>query len=270
MLRFKLFLLCFLSFVIISFLFLPQNWIWAKTPAAPESIIRDRATQFYTALKNHQVDQAAKFIIKDLRKSFPSQPKDKFIDFRLGKVRREEGGQTALLEVIYTVSNIVPARLVETTNWVRWHWEGNNWFIDPASQKIKDPLDDARDRMYKRMSKSRSVPPLQLELEKTTFDFGITIAGKVFTARFPFTNHYAQEIKIAKVYDTPGTISNKTATLSIKPGEKGEIILEVNTSRMSMQYEGDVLVELQPICELVPLKIKGDVRRESKSPAAQK
>jgi hypothetical protein len=115
--------------------------------------------------------------------------------------------------------------------------------------------------MFERTRKKSTAPPLQLDLEKKEWNFGIQLAGTILQASFPVVNRYPQEIRIEKIYAPPDFFKDVTATRVLKPGEKGEILIEIDTSKMIMLFESTILVELQPINELVPLRISGDVRK---------
>jgi hypothetical protein len=237
--------------------------LFSKPAPDPAEALKTRAQQFYSLIKSSQLEEASKMIAKEQRKAFFTTQQGKFESFRVGDVRLDPNGLGAFVQMIFQIQMPMIARAVDVERWVHWKKEGKDWYFDPAGSQnpAPDRMEEARARMFDRMRKKSTAPPLQLDLEKKEWNFGIQLAGTILKASFPLVNRYPQEIRIEKIYAPPEFIKDVTTARILKPGEKGEILLEVDTSKMIMLFESTVLVELQPINELLPLRISGDVRK---------
>ena len=83
--------------------------------------------------------------------------------------------------------------------------------------------------------------------------------GSPLTLKFSFTNLSAQPIKIENVYLRADFLKNKTEKGIVKPQEKGEVIVELDTSQLKGHIDHSIVVEFQPINELIQLYIKGRI-----------
>jgi len=83
----------------------------------------------------------------------------------------------------------------------------------------------------------------------------------------------SEEIKIEEFYFRAPYLKNTTKKMVFKPGEKGEVGVELDTAHLVGSLDHTFYVEFQPIKELLPLRIKGKVsvkqKSESPSPAAK-
>jgi uncharacterized protein DUF1573 len=90
--------------------------------------------------------------------------------------------------------------------------------------------------------------------------------GKTLNLRFPFTNQSSQEIKIEELYFRGvAFLKNTTTKTEFKPGEKGEISVDLDTSELSGVLDHSFFVEFQPIKEMVSLRIQGKVSVKQKT-----
>jgi hypothetical protein len=226
--------------------------------------LKERVTQFYAAIQANQWDKASEYVTEKARSAFLSQPRGKIDGFSIAEVKTEEGGKSAVVEAALKV--MIPSifRGVDVPMRTRWKFESGDWFND-----ISDPPKPLSDKFQKyfydkqaaRSQKSTNpgVPPLQVKFDRDVIDFGVAAKGTTLTLHFPFTNLSSQTIKIEKIYLQPQFTRDGTKKTTFKPGEKGEVIIEVDTSVLLREVDQTIFVELQPIEEMVPLRIKGKV-----------
>jgi hypothetical protein len=228
----------------------------------PGETIKQRSQQFYTFLKNNQMGEASKLLVKAQRGSLNSGQQNSLLDFKVGEIRLEKDNKSALVQMFFTMPMPMMPKPVMTERWMRWTLEGGKWCLDleGSPKTVADHLDGARDRMYARMQKNSKEPPLKIKIEKTSIDLGRVTMGKLETVRFPFVNQYDQELKIEKVFAPTDFFKDLTETRLIKPGDKGEIVLEFDPSKGSFDFESTILVEFEPVNELLPLTVKADIR----------
>lgn len=226
--------------------------------------LKERVTQFYAALQADQWDKAAEYVTEKARSAFLSQPRGKIQSFSIAEVKTEEGGKSAVVEAALKV--LIPSIFqgVDLPMYTRWKFESGDWFNDitdppkPLGDKFQKYFYDKQEVRLKKPTNT-GLPPLQVKFDRDVVDFGLAAKGTTLTLHFPFTNLSSQTIKIEKIYLQPQFTRDGTKKTTFKPGEKGEVVIEVDTSLLFREVDQTVFVELQPIEEMIPLRFKGKV-----------
>ncbi len=238
----------------------------ADTPQTNPEIekIKQRVTEYYTAIKSKDLKNAAELVLPKLRKRFLAQKQDSTIDaFRIVVVNIEEGGTSAAVES--SISHGATAKLpyrMELRNYTRWRLVKGNWYCD-----IENPPQTLAEKMEEHSKKPQPAPGPLLGLSagfKVKFDqdhlkFGTVAMGSPLTLKYSFTNLSSQPIKIENVYLRADFLKNKTEKAMIKPQEKGEVIVELDTSQLKGRIDHSFVVEFQPIDELIQVYFKGRI-----------
>jgi Protein of unknown function (DUF1573) len=252
----------YLSLFLTFFIFSLYRVGWSETDDVQK--LRERITQFYTAIQMNELDKAAEFIVENARSTFKSQPPGRIQGFNISEIKLEENKQSAT--VIVAVKIIAPNifRPFDLPMYTRWKLRGGDWFND-----INDPPQTIDDKFREYFSKKQEArlrrppnsPPLPLEVkfDRDVIDFGLAAKGTTLTLRFPFTNVSPKEIRIEKVYVQDQFMKDGTKKVSFKPGEKGEVVVDLDTSPLFRDVDQTIFVEFEPIQEIIPLRTYGKV-----------
>ena len=137
-----------------------------------------------------------------------------------------------------------------------------NWYCD-----IENPPQNLAQKMEEYSKKPQPAPgPLpglsagfKVKFDQDHIKFGTIAMGSPLTLTFPFTNLSAEPIKVENVYLRADFLKNKTEKGIVKPQEKGEVIVELDTSQLKGHIDHSIVVEFQPIKEMIQLYIKGRI-----------
>ena len=226
-----------------------------------EQKLRERVTQFYSAIKMNRWEKAANYVISSGKEAFEQQDRGKIHDFKINEIWIDQGDLSARVEVGCVIMASF-AGLMSIPRETRWKLVDGEWFYDPTD--VQKPL-FMRFRESQRAIKAKGKPEVQME--KQSIDFGVVPKGKRISLSFLFINQSPQEIRIEQIYlpkvdNAPGYMTDRTKTMLTKPGEKGEIAVEMNTSDLLREVESTIFVEFQPVNEIYMLKVKGKVFEE--------
>jgi hypothetical protein len=223
--------------------------------SASDEKLKQRVNGFYQALQVDQGGQAEAFVREAARPRFRVTPRGKVMGFRIASIKPEATQNSAVVEVaIRTVAPFV-GKSIEIPVLSRWKVENGEWFFDPDDPP-KTLGDKFQDCYYQRQEKQI---PFQVKFDKDVVDFGVVTKGKTINLKFPFTNQSAKEIKIEKVYVQTPFMKDVSPQTLIKPGKKGEIVIDLDTSALHQGYDSTIFVEFQPINECARIRMKGRI-----------
>jgi len=252
----------YLSLFLSLFIFGLHEDGWSETDDAQK--LRERITQFYTAIQTNQWDKAAEYIVENARTTFRTQPHGRIQGFNISEIKLEESKQSAT--VIVAVKIMMPTifRPLDVPTYTRWKLQDGDWFndINDPPQTVDDKFREYYyNKLEARLNRPPNAPPLPVEVkfDREVFDFGLAAKGTTLTLRFPFTNLSSKEIRIEKVYVQDQFMKDSTKKVSFKPGEKGEVIVDMDTSRLYRDVDQTIFVEFQPIQEIISLRTYGKV-----------
>jgi len=219
-----------------------------------EERLRQRVTEFYKALQANQAAKAEMFVRDEAKPGFRLRPQSSVVGFRITKVTPEPERNSAIVEI--ALKSVAPfVAHIEIPVLARWKKEKEEWYYDPDDPP-KTLGDKFQDCYYQRQEKNI---PSQLKFEREFLDFGIATQGKTLNLKFPFINKSPKEITIEKVYLVDSYMKDASTKGSIKPGQKGEIAIDLDTSSLHRDFDTTVFVEFQPINECVRLRMKGRI-----------
>ena len=178
-------------------------------------------------------------------------------------VKIEEGGTSAAVEASISHGGTAkfPYRM-EVRNYTRWRLVKGNWYCD-----IENPPQSLAEKMEEYSKTPQPAPgPLlglsagfQVKFDKDHLKFGTVAMGALCTLKYSFTNLSSQPIKVENVYLRADFLKNKTEKAMVKPHEKGEVIVELDTSQLKGHIDHSFVVEFLPIKELIQLYFKGRI-----------
>ena len=234
---------------------------------APDTL-KQRVSDFYTALHANDAEKAAQYVIEKARDNFRSKSHGKFLDFEITRLELEQDSQSAIVELSFKVMIPTIFRQIYIPDRTRWKLVSGEWFYDPDD--IPPQLGDKMKEYYydKQAAGNAKSTPKPVPFERDLVDIGFVDKGKLLSLHFPFSNQSSQEIKIEEVYFRGVSFLKDTTTKRLfKPGEKGEISVELDTTELSGPLDHSFFVEFQPIKEMVSLRIKGKVAVKQKTDA---
>ncbi len=230
--------------------------------------LKERVTQFFTALQASQLDKAEQYVVEKARSDFKSQQHGRMLAFGIVGVKMEDSAQSAIVEMSYKVLIPTIVRQVNIPDMIRWKLISGEWFYDP-----EDPPPSLANKFQEyyyqkvppsppgkgKSTKGPKASKFLVQFEQDSIDIGTVEKGKTVNLRFAFTNQSSQEVKIEEFYFRAPFLKSTTGKRVFKAGEKGEINVELDTSDLLRSFEHGFFVEFQPVKELIPLKIKGKV-----------
>ena len=239
--------------LIVCMLFIAKGLIAAGD--SDEEKLRQRVTEFYKALQANQSAKAGTFVRDTAKAGFRPAPGRRIIAFRITGIKHEPERSSAVVEITLKMPAMFVAIPMEIPFLARWKKENGEWFFDPDDppQTMGEKFQEC---YYQRHKKH---VPSQVKLERKFIDFGVAARGKTLNLRFPFINQSSQEIKIEKVYVQSPFMKDVSAQAAIKPGQKSEIVIDLDTSPLHLNYDTSIFVEFQPINECARVRIKGRI-----------
>jgi hypothetical protein len=223
--------------------------------SASDEKLKQRVSQFYSALQADRGAQAEPLVREAARPGFRIAPRGKVVAFRIASIKPEPEKNSAVVEVaIKTVAPFI-GKSMEVPILSRWKLENGEWYFDPDDPP-KTMGDKFQECYYQRQEKQI---PFEVKLDNDLVDFGVVTQGKVLNLRFPFTNQSSKEIRIEKAYVQNPFMKDVSAQAAIKPGKKGEISIDLDTSALHQDYDTSVFVEFQPINECAKVRMKGRI-----------
>ena len=228
--------------------------------------IKQRASEYFSAVRSRQITKASEFILPRSRHTIEAlRPgKGRMTNFSILEVVLEAGDCSAIVTINQEVMGVPLAGRMNVKRRVRWKKESGEWFLDPADPpKTKAAIfkEYYYDKLAARANPKPGGPPLPLEVEfeKTVYDFGLAIKGDPLQPRFTFRNRSSQDIVVEKIYGPEWLIKGRTEKQLIPAGQAGEIKVELDTAPLHRKFVQDIFVQFEPIKEIVKLRIKGRV-----------
>ena len=213
--------------------------------------LKQRVNGYFSAVHSRQFTKAGEFILSRSRDTIDlsRSGKARIADFGIVEVKLEEGNRSAVVTIRRLVT--APAGSVSVTEKFRWKKEEGQWFLDPADPPKTD-AEIFREYYYGK----RGVAPTA-KFEQTVFDFDRIAQGDPVQPRFSFRNPSSQALIVEKIHGPGRLITDRTEKRVIPAGSAGEIVVELNTSRIRQAFIQDIFVQFEPVKEMVKLRIKG-------------
>ena len=234
-------------------------------PADLERLSR-RVSGYFTAVCAGRFDQARQFILPQSldASTLDRSRRSRITDFNVTEITLEEGNRSAVAEIkLEVLAPIMTGRFTVEKKF-RWKKESGEWFFDPAdppkesSNLFQEYFLDKRAARANPKS-GETPPPLKVEFEETVHEFEWVLQGDPVQLRFPFRNLTSNDLVVTKIYGPDWLIEDRTEKRLIPAGEASEIVVDVNTSNLRLDFGQDIFVRFEPIKEMVKLRIKGRV-----------
>ena len=227
--------------------------------------LKERVNRYFAAVHSRQFARAKEFILPRSREAAGAlgRGRSRVIDFGIVDVRLEEGDRSAVVAIKRVFMAAGLAGQANIREKFRWKKEAGEWFLDPADPP-RTTAEIFREYFYaKRIARAnpkpgQTPPPLLVEFEEKVFDFGLATRGDIVRPRFSFRNLGSEAIVIEEIYG-PEWLLDGNERRVIPAGKTGEISMELDTSRLHLEFVQDVFVRFEPIREMVKLRIKGQV-----------
>ena len=231
--------------------------------------LKTRVTQYFSALHTGQFTKARELIHPESRETKKAaQPGNAKMDsLRILAVELEEGQDSAIVEIRRVAWTPSIGGRIDVRQKMRWKLLSGEWFFDPNDPPRSDSS-IFREYYYDKITargnaKSGEEPlPLEVKFHANLFDFGIAVQGIPVKVRFKFESLSSQDIEIEKIFLPEWFIKDTTQKRLVKPGESGEIQVDLDTSKLYRDVRQDIFVQFEPIKELIKLTIKGKVFKE--------
>ena len=217
--------------------------------------LKERVSKFYAEIQKNRWDKAAAYVIESGKPTFEAHDRGKIYGFKIDSIKISPDEKSAEV-VVYCGVTTSFVGLLFIPRETRWKFVEGDWFYDPddAPQPFLVRYRDSQKAIAK-----KGKP--EIRFEKETLDFGVAAKGKTVALRFPFTNQSGKEVKIEQIYlpRVENFMTDNTKVTALKGGEKGEIVVDLNTSDLLREVEATIFVEFQPVNEIFALKVKGKV-----------
>ena len=221
--------------------------------------IKERVNQYFAAVQSNDIAKAKQLVLEKSRNTFFPQFDSKLVGFRVTEVQIEKDNTAAVVRLLCQVMIPAVMRAVDVPQLQRWKLESGEWYFDPADPPPSDASIMQKYYYEKQKSKQGKDPSLwDVRFDKEAQNFGVAVKGSVVTVRFPFTNQSKQELRVEKT-SLHELMKDVTKTRVIPPGMKGEIVITLDTTPLYRDFDHDILVQFEPIQEMVKLKVQGRV-----------
>jgi hypothetical protein len=225
---------------------------------AAESI-KERVTQYFAAVQSNDIGKAKEFVLEKSRQSFFPQFDNKLVGVRVAEIDVARDKTSAVVKLLCQVMIPSAMQAVDVPQFQRWKFVGANWYFDPADPPPSE-ASVLRKYYWDKLKSKEGKDPTQWDVrfEKEAQDFGIAVKGTAVTLKFPFTNQSKQELRVERVI-LHQLMKDSTSTRTIAPGQKGEIVITLDTAPLYRDFNHDIFVQFEPIQEMVKLKVQGRV-----------
>jgi hypothetical protein len=251
--------------VVVLFLFRASLYC-QMTQSKVKEQLTGRVTAFYTAMQRNQTILASGYLIPKARPDFRNQQHGKFNSFKIVNIDFEKGGKSAIVEVRFNV--LIPSivRPVDIPNATRWKLIAGVWLIDPTDPPPSQ-ADIFQKYYYDRIQKNL---PSELKFDQYKVDLGRVEQGSTPVVKFSYTNLSSKEIRIEKIFLQSEFMKDLTTQKVIKPQEKAEIQVQMDTSKIYGEVETSIFVQFEPIQEMARLSMATKVYRPKDSSITKK
>ncbi|MBI2819939.1 MAG: DUF1573 domain-containing protein [Acidobacteria bacterium] len=206
-------------------------------------VVQTRVAEFYSLLQTRQISRAEQYATKDSRERLRDQTGNPFLGFRIVSVELEPGEQSATVVVELTVMVPSAGPPIPFQRTSRWKLEDNEWRIEIPEPP---PSDSGGEFVGIGQQEAAKPKPEELKFEGHTYGLGVMKPGDVKEARFPFENVTDHVVKIKEVATGCECLKNKTEKMEYQPGEKGEMVIEFNSTGYEYAYVQTVVVSTSP------------------------
>ena len=235
-----------------------------------EQALRTRVNELYSALRQSDWKKVEKYLTKDSRRIFRSEPKKNITEYQIDSVKVEPDGRSAQVVVRLPgpPSMIAgpPIFLPQTT---RWQLVGGKWYMELSDPRLAGKLPAPSDQQQSSGPHFKANSS-DLKFDTTYVGVGFVHKGEVKVARFPFTNVSQRTVTVADVQSTCPCLRLTSQQKEFKPGEAGAIELTFDPSgigfKTRLALTVSVSVQTEPEHALTQLTVAAALTTGSEQP----
>ena len=203
--------------------------------SASEQALRARVDGLYSALRQSDWKKAEKFLTKDSRRIFRSEPKKTITEYQVDSVKIEADGRSAQVVVrLPGPPAMIPGPPLFLPQTTRWQLVGGKWSMELSDPRLAGRLPAPGDAPQA-SGPHFAVNSSDLKFDSTYASTGFVRAGEVKLVRFPFTNVSQRTVTIADVQSTCPCLRLTNQQKEFKPGEAGAIELTFDPSSIKFK-----------------------------------
>jgi hypothetical protein len=249
-------------------LLLANTRVLADSPG--EQALRARVDQLYSALRQGDWKKVEKYLTKDSRRIFHSEPKKTLTEYQVDSVKIEANGQSAQVVVRLpgppTMIAGPPIFLPQTT---RWQLVGGKWYMELPDPHHAGRLPGPGDEQQA-SGPHFTINSSDLKFDSTYASVGFVHKGEVKVARFPFTNVSQRTVTVTDVQSSCPCLRLTSQQKEFKPGEAGALELTFDPStfgfKAKLALTLTVSVQTEPEHALTQLTVAAALSPGSEQP----
>ena len=231
-------------------------WAQAPAPSDAEAALRKRVAEFYALMKVKRTADAEKYVTADTLDQFRLMPAGDFVSAEISSIDMAADKKAAAVLINLLVSSAtvpVPFAFPRKTN---WRQEADGWKIVIPSQTIES---SGAGVMFPGSSKSAAPPKTELSFAQPIADITPIREGEKKLAKFAFTNTASHPVTITEVVSDCKCILLKSEKKTYKPGEKGEVVVEFDSTGLKYRYSQSIKVITSPGRQEVMLMLSANI-----------
>lgn len=224
--------------------------------SAVETALRKNVMTFYVQMKLQKYDNASKYVTSNTLENFKAMPKGDFIAAEVGSIafNKELTSAKVVVNLLISLANIpAPMPLPRDTE---WKLEDGIWKIVIPQQADESAVE----LMFSQTSKPLGPPPkFDLTFSQPELDLSPIKQGEKKLARYSFQNTTDHPVTIVDMKSDCSCIVLKSEKSTIKPGEKGEVVIEFDSKDYKYEYSQTVAVITEPGKQQINLLLKANI-----------
>ena len=224
-------------------LLLAARGAWGASSSS-EQALRARAEKLYSLIEEGDWAKAEKFIAKDSKAMYKSQPRRPILAYRLSSVKIDPSGDKATVVMQIPVRTPFSSQPVVTSQTSFWRLEHGTWYFEyphPDAKAAGSLFDPQSQPPTATVPPGITKPPRHggsdLKFDSTWVGLGYIHPGEIKVAQFHFTNTSQHPVKLVEVQADDKCLKLKSPLKEYQPGEKGVIELEMNPSALGLNSE---------------------------------
>ena len=245
-------------FVSLSFIFLAQSsaGLMAQAPAGAENALRKRVGEFYALMKLKKATEAEKYVTAETLDQFRLMPNGEFLNAEISSIEwnADKSAAAVMINIMVSSATIpVPFSLPRKTD---WKLTSDGWQIVIPPQAS---MPSGGEQMFPGHGESVAPAKTDLEFPHPIVDLTPIRQGEKKSVSFSFTNTSQHPVTVTDVKSDCKCIVLKSVKKTYKPGEKGELVFEFDSSDFSYEYRQSIAVFTNPEDQRVNLMLSASI-----------
>jgi hypothetical protein len=235
-----------------------NSFAWGQGPAPSdaESALRKRVADFYAVMRVKRTTDAEKYVTADTLDQFRIMPAGDFVSATIDSIDMAADKKSAAVMINLLVSSAtvpVPFAFPRKTN---WRLEADGWKIVIPAQTMESSGPSV---MFPGGNKGAAPPQTDLNFAEPLVEIVQIKEGEKKLARFSFTNTGTQPVTITNVLSDCKCIIWKADKKIYKPGEKGEVVVEFDSTGLQYRYSQSIKVITTPGNQEIMLMLSANI-----------